>query len=100
MAFPYKITDKARQDLREAIEYYRQRGNNLPNRFLKAFIDTRQQICEFPHTHQVIVKNRRRANFIGKFPYFIFYIATKKEVIIIAVMHQKRKPKTWKKRNV
>lgn len=99
MALPYKLTDKARQDLRKAIEYYRDKGTELPGRFLRDFIATRKHICEFPEIHKIIVKKHRRANFLGKFPYFIFYMATKKEVTIVAVMHQRRKPKTWKKRS-
>jgi plasmid stabilization system protein ParE len=68
MVLRYKLTDKARQDLRNAIEYYQAQGKNLPEQFLRDFIKTRQHICEFPNTYQIIVKKRRRANFLGKFP--------------------------------
>lgn len=97
MALPYKITRQAGQDLRKALEYYQTQSRDLPARFLQDFITTRQQICQFPESGPLIVKNRRRIPFLGEFRYFIFYVVTGREIVIVAVLHQRRSPRVWKR---
>jgi plasmid stabilization system protein ParE len=97
MALRYKITPQAAQDLRDALDYYKALDRELPNYFMREYLATRKLICEFPNSYPVIVKSRRRAKFIGKFPYSIFYLTQKDTVIIVAILHHKRHPKNWKR---
>lgn len=50
-----------------------------------------------PRAYPIIGENIRKAVAI-KFPYSILYRVEKNTVYILAVMHQKRKPKYWTKR--
>ncbi|MGB1799695.1 MAG: hypothetical protein ACPHLK_02565, partial [Gammaproteobacteria bacterium] len=53
---------------------------------------------EQPALYMEIMSNVRRA-FCKKFPYTIYFIHKNTDIIVIAVLHQRRSPALWQARN-
>jgi len=97
MNYDLIIRSCAEKDISTSIFWYENRrkglGASLQNKFEEAF----KLININPKSFPVVYKNIRRA-LVKKFPYSIFYIFNDKEIIILAVYHEKRNPDDWKKR--
>ncbi|NJL41758.1 MAG: type II toxin-antitoxin system RelE/ParE family toxin [Leptolyngbyaceae cyanobacterium SM1_4_3] len=51
-----------------------------------------------PEAYEVVFENVRRA-VVRKFPYLILYKVEPNRVVVLAVFHSKRDPKTWQDRS-
>ena len=92
------IDFEAEVEIREAAMYYEEAREGLGRKFLNAIESAIEQIKEHPFIWRKIT-NKFRRSIVKDFPYGIIYSIEKKEIYIIAVMHLKRKPGYWKKRN-
>lgn len=84
-------------DLTESYDHYEKQLNGLGSEFLLSVEAALNQIERSPLHFQKIYKNKRKAN-LKRFPFGVFYIVTKETVLILAVIHLSRDPKTWKLR--
>lgn len=87
----------ARNELLEARDYY----DNLVYGLGKLFVNEIERCLNIikvnPLAYPVLQKNIRKAVLL-KFPYSLLYKSEKETTIILAVMHQKRKPQYWDNR--
>jgi len=87
----------ARDELLEAITYYDRKEPGLGAAFLNEIEEAIQGICDSPQTWPRLGGNIRRCR-ARRFPYGVLYRSAKEAVEIIAIMHDKRHPDSWKGR--
>jgi len=84
-------------ELREALNYYDSQKPGLGDDFLDELQKTLERVVNFPKAHPRVGEAIRRAR-THRFPYSLLYKMYKDEIVIIAVMHDSRKPDFWKNR--
>jgi len=77
--------------LTSASEWYENQRKGLGHDFLLCVEAKINTLIDNPRIYQKIYKNVRRA-LIRKFPYGIFYIIAKNNIVILAVLHCRRSP--------
>lgn len=93
-----RLTGAAGDDLREAAAWYRAQATGLDLlRFRDAVREALQRISERPLLYPRVHREVRRA-LVHRFPYSIFYRPAADTVLVIAVVHQARNPRVWKRR--
>ena len=91
------VRSSAEKDITEAIEWYEKQLPGLGSRFLNDIDQTIISIKDNPEIYRKVYKDFRRA-LLNKFPFGIYYLLESDKVVIFAVYHEKRNPKSWKKR--
>jgi len=91
--------DEVIQDVRQAKEWYKEQQEGLETEFALAIERALLQLIQKPAAYSVRYKNIRIAH-PKRFPYNIhFYIEqAESAVVIIAIVHSKRHPKTAQQR--
>jgi plasmid stabilization system protein ParE len=91
-----RILPEAREDLREAVRYYRSirppaLGRQLAERVLAAFRDATRQITESPlaRPEHPDIPGARFVQ-LQSFPYLVFYAVGERTVIIVSVEYATR----------
>lgn len=97
MMTPFRILAPAAEEVRQAIHWYEQRAAGLGVDFAVEFRRTLRRIREMPETPPFISTNARRLR-LHRFPYGVIYYIEEGHVVIVAVMHLKRKPGYWMSR--
>ena len=97
MKKPLIIRPEAEFDLAEAYGWYETRVSGLGSEFLLSIDAALSSIQRTPELYPVIHKNVRR-NLIRRFPYGIFYVAEQDRIVVLAVLHVRRDPRSWKDR--
>jgi plasmid stabilization system protein ParE len=87
----------AQAELAEAVAYYDSQEQGLGSQFAAEVRRTIQRILQYPEAWSSISKRTRRCR-TSKFPYGIIYQIRSNVVLIVAVMHLHREPRTWKSR--
>lgn len=87
----------AAKELLDARDYYDDLVFGLGKKFVIEIERCFKIIKANPLAYPIIRENIRKAVVI-KFPYSILYREEKKTVYVLAVMHQKRKPRYWAER--
>jgi toxin ParE1/3/4 len=91
-----KLRDHAEFDLEESANWYDEQQSGVGEEFLAEVRLAFQRILNNSETYPVVQENVRR--FVMKrFPFLIYYVATKTEVTILRVIHSSREPDEWKK---
>jgi len=84
----------ARQEVRDAAEYYETQAKGLGVDFLDkinaAVLDVRENSERWP-----IIEQNIRRRLICRFPYCLLYRVEADEVVVLAVMHLSRHPNYW-----
>ena len=89
------ITDPAKQEFLEIIEYYKEEAQYLATLFIIEAFHSLNIVSQFPESGSIFYKNIRR--FVVKgYPYYIIYSIRKNEIAVAAFAHQNRKPNYWK----
>lgn len=91
------VSPDAEKDISEAAKWYEEQKSGLGQEFMLSLDAIMQSIIRNPLQFPVIYKEFRRA-LLYRFPFAVFYIIEGKTIIILAVLHQFRNPKVWKKR--
>lgn len=89
--------DAALDDLDSANEYYETRLPGLGTDFVREMTKTVGRIELNPNAWPKATTETRKAK-INRFPYHVVYELHKDSIRIVAVMHEKRHPDTWKNR--
>jgi plasmid stabilization system protein ParE len=94
----FSLHPDAESDLREAAEYYRERaGAALAQAFLTDFEHSIQLLLQHPLLGPVWLHGKRRL-VLKHFPYSLIYAVASREIRVLAVAHQSRRPGYWRKR--
>ena len=87
----------AEAEMLEAAEYYVRQAPGLGRDFLAEVQRNTRGIIENPQLGRVIRRPIRRRLLLG-FPFGILYRVDAQEIIILAVMHLRRRPGYWEDR--
>jgi plasmid stabilization system protein ParE len=93
----YSFLEPAREELEEVVSYYEGQRPGLGEEFAREVENTILRILNLPEAWTELAPTIRRCR-INRFPYGIVYTVQGEEIIIIAVMHLRRKPGYWKDR--
>ena len=97
MALRIIVKPLAELDLELAVKWYLLENEKLAEEFLFEFRNAVRIVSVTPLGFQRRYKSVR-AFAMKKFPYNVYYILDKNTFFVIAIIHQKRNPKLWKKR--
>lgn len=92
-----KLLAAAKTDVAGAIAYYNSEEPGLGAEFAAEVRKTIERILQFPNAW-TSVSNRVRRCQVNRFPYGVFYSLKNDIVVVIAVLHNHREPRTWKTR--
>ena len=87
----------AAADLDEAFGWYEDQRAGLGEDFRNAVDSTLAHVAENPEAYAVILRDTRRA-LVQRFPYGVFYRLVDGDVVVVACLHVKRHPRTWRSR--
>jgi plasmid stabilization system protein ParE len=86
---------RATAEMIEAAQFYERQRPGLGLRFIRAIEDASQRVAESPEAGPLLGQRDRRRLVTG-FQYSIVYRIEEQRVLVLAVMHQRRKPGYWK----
>jgi plasmid stabilization system protein ParE len=87
----------AEADVREAAFWYEDKREGLGVEFTLEVDALYDRIAENPRQFPEIEEGTRRA-LLRRFPYTVYFLLTADQPVIIAVLHQHRKPDVWRGR--
>ena len=85
---------EAELDLEDALRWYDQFDDDLPDQFLGALDDVLDEVQLYPRMYPVVDLDIRKAP-LNRFPYGIFYIVYEDEIAVIGIVHDRRDPEVW-----
>jgi 1,2-phenylacetyl-CoA epoxidase catalytic subunit len=88
------IAKIAKNEFKEAKQYYEIQQEGLGKRFDENIKEAIKRIKKYPEAWQIEVGNVRRC-LVHKFPYKILYSIRNKKILILAFAHLHRKPEYW-----
>lgn len=99
MLYSLRYFDDAREDVRKAKVWYKEQKPGLEKRFSEAIKTAILKLHKYPLAYSVRYKNIRIIH-PKTFPYGIHYYLedTTSQIVIIAIVHNKRHPDTFQKR--
>lgn len=91
------FTPEAEDEAREAARWYEERDRRAAVRFEEAFVRAISGIAEGPELGSEIDPGTRRW-LLPSFPYAILYEIDAEGVLVLTVMHTRRRPGHWRGR--
>lgn len=88
---------EAEQEFREAARYYEAEAPGVGAAFVAEALRAVRSIVENPHAAPAVGSGIRRT-VLKHFPYNILYAFEPDLIVIVAVAHQKRRPRYWRSR--
>lgn len=88
---------EAKKDLIEILEWYREHGDDLDDKFLKKLYDCFEVIQKNPDSYGMTSKRTKVASLVD-FPYGVYFQKHEQEVIVVAIQHASRSDRHWKRR--
>ena len=85
------------EDIKVAYDWYESQRIGLGEDFLLTLEESYAKIARTPKIYQSIYKATRR-KLVRRFPYGIFFLIKDNTIIVLAIIHTKRKPGEWNKR--
>lgn len=92
-----RVLDAAYHDLADSVRNYNDERPGLGFEFANEFQQGVRRIVDYPDAWQSLTSSIRRC-LLRRFPYSIIYHVSADEIIIVAVMHQRKHPLSWRKR--
>ncbi len=89
MHYFIELSDEAKLDIKEALEYYTAISISLKDRFEVALTKSIELLFKNPLHHQVRYRKIRIA-FTEVFPYGIHYIVENEHIYVLKILHTKR----------
>ena len=92
-----KLKPEVYDDIKTAYDWYETQRTGLGEDFLLTLEESYSKIRRTPKAYQLIYKMARR-KLVRRFPYGVFFVLRDDAVIVIAIMHTRRKPSDWGER--
>lgn len=92
-----RLQRDAEQDLAETAIWYEEQQPGLGHQFLDEALATFSSIAEMPSRYPSVHRATRRA-LMHRFPFGVFYRIDDVGVVVVAVLHGSRHPRTWRRR--
>jgi plasmid stabilization system protein ParE len=93
----FSFHPEAEAEFRAAIEYYEDRETGLGYDFSLEVLATIRNIMAHPTAWPVMEDDVRRC-LVNRFPFGVLYSLESTGVLVVAVMHHRRRPDYWKVR--
>jgi len=93
----YRYLTPAAEELTEASQFYESQSAGLGADFLDAVQQTVNVLRQQALIGQEVGAGLRKA-LTHTFPFALIYSPEEKEILIVAVAHQRRKPRYWRER--
>jgi plasmid stabilization system protein ParE len=87
----------AQKELEDVIDYYNEQKEGLGNDLAWEAESALKRILLFPRAWSILSADVRRCR-LNRFPYGLVYTVRENEILVVAVMHLRRKPGYWKDR--
>jgi plasmid stabilization system protein ParE len=98
MSRPLVVRRGARLDARRAASWYDDQRPGLGSDFLVELGEFLKRIAEGPAQFPLMTGSVRRA-LLRRFPYSVYFsVGPQDEIVIVAILHQRRHPDIWKDR--
>jgi plasmid stabilization system protein ParE len=97
MSLSWLIRPEAEAEIAEAKDWYDEKRRGLGDDFLECVDATLERIRRNPESYAVIYKTLRRA-MVRRYPYGIFYKITDTQIVVVGVIHARRRSSVWKSR--
>jgi plasmid stabilization system protein ParE len=88
---------EAEREAHEAFFWYRERDERAGARFEAELLAALDRITEIPEQGPEIERGVRRVLLHG-FPYGVLYAIAPEHIVVLAVMHLRRRPGSWRGR--
>lgn len=92
-----RYIDVAREEIREAAEYYAAISPDLGIAFKRELRQLMRLVATMPAAWPPAGQDARRC-LLARFPYLVIYAQLPGELLVLAVGHQHRKPGYWRDR--
>jgi plasmid stabilization system protein ParE len=90
------LRPEAEEELIEAIDWYEARAPGLGADLFRCVEASLGRISRHPEAYPLVHRGTRMAT-VRRFPYLVLYRVQQKEIVVVAVFHAKRDPKSWKR---
>ena len=94
---PVVVRELAAVDIEQATAWYWRKDERLEVRFAEEVSRTIDRIGALPDQFPDVGSGVRRA-LLHQFPYATYFVRREDVAIVIAVLHQHRRPSAWKRR--
>lgn len=92
-----RFSSVARRDIAETRVWYARQGTDLDLAFRDELDRLVEQVRERSSSFPVVYNSIRRAVF-RRFPYGLFFIERRDDLLVLGVLHHARSPEIWKRR--
>ena len=92
------IRPEAEADIADSFQWYESQRQGLGEDFLLCVEEALSRASRYPTLHSIVYKKIRRL-LIRRFPFGLFFIEGEGSIVVLAVLHARRNPKTWKQRD-
>lgn len=97
MTYRFELLPDAMLDIEETFLWYQAVSSQLRDRFQTQLDISLKEVHSNPLTYHLL-NSKARCKKLKHFPYLIIFAVQKDLISIVAVIHEKRNPKTWKRR--
>ncbi len=88
MNYQLKITDSAKSEIRNIVDWYNESKPNLGQEFLNALNEKFQFIRYFPLASPLIIeKEVLRYTFLSRYPFVIYYKFKGQKIVVVTIYH-------------
>ena len=92
-----RLHPEAELDLAEVLSWYEGQSPGLGAEFLDEVAILLKRLARFPRSCPVTEPPFRRA-LLARFPYALYFLVEGRQLLIFAILHQRREPDAWKAR--
>lgn len=97
---PFQLSAPASAELTEAVRWYEQRRPGLGAELFDAIVQTINLIRGYPEIGaQCSGRFRSRHMRVHSFPYRVVYRVRDRDIYVVAIAHNSRRPNYWKHRS-
>ncbi len=97
MSLSVAFRPEARKEFDEAVDWYEQKRAGLGAEFVRRVREALERIAATPEVHAVVYRDIRCA-LVRRFPYGVYYGVEPNRIVVVAVFHGSRDPRTWQNR--
>jgi toxin ParE1/3/4 len=97
MSLPLVFQAGVRDDVDDAYAWYEDRQAGLGEQFLAEVHRVLDRIEQDPELHAPIYQAVRHGR-LKRFPYAVYYRVEPDRIVVIAIHHNKRNPRSWQSR--
>lgn len=97
MNYALVFRPEVREELKETYTWYESQQLGLGDEFINCVDEMLSRICLMPEAYAVVYRDVRRA-VMQRFPFAVYYRIVSSRVVITAIFHGRRDPKSWQAR--